>query len=400
MAETFHLFPDLPAELRLKIWAQALMQARPDRRILIYWGRVVPFKQFISPLLLVNFESRTCAKAFYNVKLDIYVLPGFTRDEVEYLDKKKKWDRIEGSENVVDGKIHGYTDAWVIDHFEQRREDVVNHFIEMGQTDDPPEVEETGPDEVNEEVEMRLEEIDREEKEYTVDLEAHWSHFVVESLPYLGANSVYDARTSGLAMGAFYISPEHDVFITDYDFRPHFAIDNASKILGADFPSIQGISCPFVSEILSYDTCLKVSTLGIVRNVGHAEERHCVFATDKSVIVCAPHTGGPDPELDFESHDSWYWDERILKTNYKAWKGNDFPFVRTHFVLRYRDRGLGQCDFLAKLTDTKNYPPSDDLEIWEMGRFKWQGLFKHGFTNCRPGIGWEHEMMAHWDVGN
>lgn len=397
MAETFHLFPDLPAELRLKIWERALMQARPDRRILIYRGRVVPFKQFISPLLLVNFESRTCAKAFYNVKLDIYALPSFTRDEVKHLDKKKNWDLIEGSEIVVDGKIHGYTDAWVTDHFEQRRSDVGNHFFKMGQTDNSLEVEGT---DLDEEVQMNMEEIDREEKEYTVDLEAHWSDYVVEALPYLGACSFYDAHASGTAMGAFYISHEHDVFITDYDFRPHFGLDSASKILGADFPSIQGISCRYVSEILSHDTCRKVSTLGIVRNVGHAEEGHCVFATDESVIVCAPHSGGPEPELDFESHDSWYWDQRILKTNYKAWKEDDFPFVRTHFVLRYRDRGLGQCDFLAKLTNTEDGRFSDHLQIWEMGRFKWQGLSKHGFTNHRPGIGWEHEMMAHWDVSS
>lgn len=149
MAETFHQFPNLPKELRLKIWEQVMIEARPSRRIIIDEGRVVPLKQLISPLLLVNYESRTCAKAFYNVKLDIYAVPPVTQDEVKHLDKQKNWDRIEGSERAVDGKIHGYNDEWVRHEFEKRREDV--------QFSDDPNLDQE--DRLNE-----IEEIDREGK--------------------------------------------------------------------------------------------------------------------------------------------------------------------------------------------------------------------------------------------
>ena len=75
MAKTFYKFPDLPSELRLLVWKEALLGARDTRTVVLYDGRVVPFKHLISTLLSVNQESRRCAQAFYHVKLDVYKVP-------------------------------------------------------------------------------------------------------------------------------------------------------------------------------------------------------------------------------------------------------------------------------------------------------------------------------------
>ncbi|ROW12124.1 hypothetical protein VMCG_00729 [Cytospora schulzeri] len=75
MAATFHKFPELEPELRLMVWKEALLGARDTRVVILYNDRVMPLKNLISPLLAVGHEARACAQAFYNVKLDILVVP-------------------------------------------------------------------------------------------------------------------------------------------------------------------------------------------------------------------------------------------------------------------------------------------------------------------------------------
>ncbi|ROV88262.1 hypothetical protein VSDG_09021 [Cytospora chrysosperma] len=75
MATSFQKFPDLTSELRLMIWNEALLGERNSRTVILQDDRVMPLKHLISPLLSVNYESRTCAQAFYNVKLDVYAVP-------------------------------------------------------------------------------------------------------------------------------------------------------------------------------------------------------------------------------------------------------------------------------------------------------------------------------------
>lgn len=388
MAETFHQFPDLPKELRLKIWEQVMIEARPSRRIIFDEGRVVPFKQLISPLLLVNYESRTCATAFYNVKLDIYAVPPVTQDQVKHLDKQKNWNRIEGSERAVNGEIHGYEDEWVENEFEERRQDV-NDDLGLDAED----------------VDFEIEIINREEKEYTVDLEDHWSVFVRDKLRVLGANSIRTAETSGPTTGAFYISPEHDVFITDYDCTAHFAIESASRILGEDFPSIQDISCRHISEKLSAAIRQRVSTLVIVRlggfwNARSGEERHCVFTDDKTVRVGGWKNGF---NREFQSgHRQNRWETWCLRSR-MTWKKVIFPNVQAHFVLWHFDHGLEKGDFLTKFTEMNGIEISHRLELWEKEEFTRNGKVilllkrkkKHVF-----GADWARDLMAHWNTAN
>ncbi|ROW17783.1 hypothetical protein VPNG_00887 [Cytospora leucostoma] len=72
MAATFPQFSDLPKELRLMIWEEALLGARDNRTVFLNRDRIWPMKHLISPLLSVNTESRVCAQAFYHVQLDVY----------------------------------------------------------------------------------------------------------------------------------------------------------------------------------------------------------------------------------------------------------------------------------------------------------------------------------------
>lgn len=392
MAETFHQFPDLPKELRLKIWEQAMIEARPSRRIIIDEGRVVPLKQLISPLLLVNYESRTCATAFYSVKLDIYAVPPVTQDQVKHLDKQKNWNRIKGSGKAVDGKIHGYEDEWVRNEFENRREDI--EFSHDPSLD----------------YECRAFEIagiDREEKKYTVDLEDHWSVFVRNKLRVLGARSIRRAETSGPTTGAFYISPEHDVFITDYDCTAHFSIDSASRILGTDFPSIQDISCRHISEKLPAAICQRVSTLVLVR-LGHfwkmrvAEERHCVFTNNKTVRV-----GGCKNGFDGEFQAGWrpnQWETWCLRSR-RTWKMEIFPNVQAHFVLWHLDDGQEKGDFLTRITEMNDFKISECLELWGWGEFNRPGqvipvMKKKKDRFSAEKVDWARDLMAHWDTSN
>lgn len=287
----------------MQIWEQALISARPDRRILVYNSRVVPFKQFISPLLLVNYESRKCAKAFYNVKLDIYTVPPVSQDQVEDLDKQTHWNRIEGIERCENGKIQSYTDQYVDSIFEQRRVD--SGFYERGW-------------DTSEEDCMEFIRIDRDQRLYTVDLEEHWSEFVRDKLCDLGSSSVSQAETSGQTKGAFYISPEHDVFITDYDCGVHFCIDSASNILGEGFPRLRGPACHHISTELSAGTRQRVSTLVLVRiSPSSGNSKHCAFASEKILHF----------DKDLDTLNSWNWKHDTV------WRKEIFPSVRAHFVL-------------------------------------------------------------------
>ncbi|KAI7783101.1 hypothetical protein LA080_012555 [Diaporthe eres] len=333
-AETFPQFPDLPKELRLKIWEQAMIEARPSRRIIIDEGRVVPFKRLIGPLLLVNYESRT-----------------FTQDQVKHLDKQENWGRIEGSDRAVDGNIHGYNDEWVENEFENRR-------LNAEFSDEP--------DFDYGDRFVEIDRIDREEKEYTVDLEEHWSDFIRDELRVLGASSIRRAETSGLHTGAFYISPEHDIFITDYDCTAHFSIDSASRILGTDFPSIQDISRHHISEKLPAAIYQRVSNLVLVRlrnfwNMRVAEDRHCVFTDNKT--------------------------------------------VRAHFVLWHLDDGQEKGDFLTRITEMNDFKFSECLDLWEWDEFNRHGrvipvLKKKKDRFSAEKVDWARDLMAHWNTSN
>lgn len=248
-----------------------MINARPDRRILVYRSRVVPFEQSISPLLLVNYESRKCAKAFYNVKLDIYSVPPVSQDQIEDTDKDEYWNEMNAKIQRDENGIQGSIDARVETPFNRHFHDfdcVALAAIEVGK--------------------RNLKEIR--------------SQMVSLRLSHFGSSSVSQAEASGPPKGAFYISPEHDVFITDYDCGMHFCIDIAPIILGADFPIFQEIACHHVSAKLSADTCRRVSTL---------------------VLARVPHfLRGLDPLAPWDWHIDAFWRKQI------------FPSARAHFVLR------------------------------------------------------------------
>ncbi|KUI60748.1 hypothetical protein VP1G_07963 [Cytospora mali] len=82
METTFQRFPNFPTEVRLLIWEEALLEARGTRTVTILdKDRVVPMKHLISSLLSVDKESRVCAQAFYNTKLDVYTVPSHSGRE-------------------------------------------------------------------------------------------------------------------------------------------------------------------------------------------------------------------------------------------------------------------------------------------------------------------------------
>lgn len=75
MATSFHRFRKLPAELRLMVYGHALKEEQSGRRVIMWDGRIMPYKNLASPLLRVNYETRKCALAFYTIKVDIYSIP-------------------------------------------------------------------------------------------------------------------------------------------------------------------------------------------------------------------------------------------------------------------------------------------------------------------------------------
>lgn len=393
MAETFHQFPDLPKELRLKIWQQAMIGACANRKIIIDEGRVVPFKEFISPLLLVNYESRTCAKAFYNVKLDIYAVPPVTQAQVEFLDKQEWWGRIKGSDRAVDGKIHGYSDEWLRNYFESQRWN-----IEMADE----------PDFYDEEKEIEIDRMNKREKEYIIDLEAHWSDFVKDQLRVLGAGSIRRAEMSGPTTGAFYISPEHDVFITDYDCTMNFSMDSASKILGQDFPNIRTISCRHISSKLSAATCQRVLTIVVFRNYNDArrgsEEKHCVFAENQTI-----QSRGGKNGVAGEFDRGWCRDRWTMGCcgYQRTWKKKMFPNIQAHFVLWNWDF---EGDFLTNLTKMNDAELLGHLSLWEKDKFtipvnffsmrKVMRAFVEKKSYSLGEVDWVRDLMAKLDLSN
>lgn len=373
MAETFHLFPDLPKELRLQIWEQTMIEARPSRRILIYKRRVMPFKHLVSPLLLVNHESRTCARAFYNVKLAVHPVPPVTRDQIKHLDKQDQWSRVEGSERAVDGEIHGYTDERVRSSFQRERMDLL-----LGIHDPDLDVDEA------------LEALRDEAENYHIDLKQHWADFVREELRVLGASSVRQLDPLAPTAGAFYISPEHDVFVTDYDCGWHFCIESAQKLMGADFPSLRGMACSHISEPLPRDTRKRVSTLVLARiSPDGGITRDCVFADEHIVIFDRGLTSLPDSSCYADSH----------------WRTKTFPGVCEYFALRWS--GLDPWyNFMEDLNDPNDAKLSERLEQWtrqvsstdEGGRVAWELGIKKGHGNGLEKADWVREMMSHWKV--
>lgn len=70
-------FNRLPAELRLLIWDEVLLEESFNRIVLVIFPskRIVPFKHLASPMLSVNREGRACAIKFYDVKLTVSHFP-------------------------------------------------------------------------------------------------------------------------------------------------------------------------------------------------------------------------------------------------------------------------------------------------------------------------------------
>ncbi|KAG8165808.1 hypothetical protein KVR01_004360 [Diaporthe batatas] len=395
MAETFHPFPDLPKELRLKIWEQALTEARPDRRIIVYESRVVPFKQSISSLLLVNYESRTCAKAFYDVKLDVYAIPSLTDCQIERLDKKTHWERFPDIERAVDGKIHGYTDEVVRMKFNNERftahkelsDDLGRYMDDRLWNDRRRDTDDDLRNYRRLKKELLLK-IDLKEKEYTVDLEEHWAAYVEERLWELGSESAAKAETSGLSKGAFYISPEHDIFIDGYECGKHFFnIDDASKIFGTTLEP--RLTCRHISETLCAATRERVSTpVEVTRGQPTNKKPHCAFRDNDLLEYCPPYR------------------PRGVEDNY--------PSITSYFSLT--PYSFTPPGFLQQLIEADGTELSKILGVWvktgnlypdKPGRVFWTFTQTKGFTCHDPllkhrhsvSVDWTHEMMAHWRVG-
>ncbi|KAI0121546.1 hypothetical protein F4776DRAFT_221232 [Hypoxylon sp. NC0597] len=73
-------FPELPPEIRIQIWETALHQ-ETEKRLVVVDSReraVLPMRRLISPLLMVNSESRKIAKAFFNFTLNVHHVLGST----------------------------------------------------------------------------------------------------------------------------------------------------------------------------------------------------------------------------------------------------------------------------------------------------------------------------------
>lgn len=73
---------------------------------------------------------------------------------------------------------------------------------------------------------------------------------------------------SGATKGAFYISPEHDVFIDGYECGRNFHIENASEIFGANLDDPQRPACHHISAMLTAAIRERVSTLVRARPQG------------------------------------------------------------------------------------------------------------------------------------
>ncbi|KAI1370636.1 hypothetical protein F4677DRAFT_465025 [Hypoxylon crocopeplum] len=97
-------FNQFPAELRLRVWNEALLQESSER--IVFLGpityRIIPFKSLVSPMLSVNVESRACATEFYNVKLRVYRL-------LELSGHYKKHHKIPDPQYFTEAAMHSNT---------------------------------------------------------------------------------------------------------------------------------------------------------------------------------------------------------------------------------------------------------------------------------------------------
>lgn len=272
------------------------------------------------------------------MKLDVYSVPGLSDYQIKILDKQNRWAWIPGIERAVDGRIHGYTDELVQRKFQRKRDCVKLGFDDWWQARyedlylSPPSKEEEY---------LR---IDREDKEYTIRLEDHWTDYVEERLRRWGSESAAKAEESGLTLGtkgALYISPRHDVFIEGYECGRHFHIDNASDIFGAKLE--QRVACHHITATLDAATRDKVSTLVLVRPETVRETRHCVFATYRAFDYASQplsHSHGRD----------------------RYWRNKEFPSVKSYFRLipsSYTSPG-----FLEQLIEAEGPELSQVLEQW------------------------------------
>lgn len=117
----FHKFGDFPSELRLEIWRLYLEDEAQSRQVVIWDGRVMPFRHLSSPLLKVNIETRTVALRFYPVKVNMYLLPEnedfFVPLSATRLDQLVAEDR-----DSEDGVLGSYSrDNMVVPGLSQRR---------------------------------------------------------------------------------------------------------------------------------------------------------------------------------------------------------------------------------------------------------------------------------------
>ncbi|POS79039.1 hypothetical protein DHEL01_v202584 [Diaporthe helianthi] len=346
-----------------------MVDARPDRRIILYHLRVVPSKQYISPLLLVNHESRSCAKAFYNVKVDIYAVPPLSDTQVKSLDKQTHWDRIPGIERAVDGKIHGYSDQYTRHMFEQE-------LIEAGYFSgrDTPE------QGLTELFRRQLLDMKREETEYTVDLELHWARYVKAQLRSFGHEAAGKAETFGLTKGALYISPEHDVFIQSYECGSHLYIDIASDMFCGKLP--EEFKCRHISAVLETALRERVSTVVRANNQSWSDGSHCVFASDSKIL---------EPYLDLlDQYPGGSLDAR------------KFPSMESYFQLMCE----GGPGFLEELMEADG--PEFSARLWKWA-YREAPLDQHGMTVwdddrtddfyfVPQSVNWTRDLMAHWDV--
>ncbi|KAK6837896.1 hypothetical protein PG987_006177 [Apiospora arundinis] len=85
----FVRFKHFPPEVRCMIWRHALEEESSSRIILIHskFLRIMPCKLLTSPFLLTSQETRTCAKEFYDVQINIYALPHITLDLIANVER-------------------------------------------------------------------------------------------------------------------------------------------------------------------------------------------------------------------------------------------------------------------------------------------------------------------------
>ncbi|KAK8007002.1 hypothetical protein PG989_000992 [Apiospora arundinis] len=100
----FVRFKHFLPEVRCMIWRHALEEESSSRIILIHskFLRIMPCKLLTSPFLLTSQETRTCAKEFYDVQINIYALPHITLDLIANVER---WRENEIDNIRFDGEL-------------------------------------------------------------------------------------------------------------------------------------------------------------------------------------------------------------------------------------------------------------------------------------------------------